>query len=180
MILTMDEPVQSERVYDGRLFQVDVVDVPRGDAGVRQYEVVRHPGAVVIVPVRDDGSILLIRNDRVAVGETLWEFPAGKLEPGEAPALAAARELEEETGYRAAALEPIGTFYTSPGFASERMHAYAARGLTHVGQRLEPGELIEVVKVGGDAMLEMIDSGEIRDGKTLAAALLWMRSTERS
>ena len=175
----MDEPIQSERVYDGRLFQVDLVDVPRGADGIRQYEIVRHPGAVVVVPVRDDGSILLIRNDRVAVGERLLEFPAGKLEPGEAPVVAAGRELEEETGYRAAEVDPIGTFYTSPGFASERMHAFVARGLQHVGQRLEPGEMIEVQAVSRSAMLELLDGGEIRDGKTLAAALLWLRSTER-
>jgi ADP-ribose pyrophosphatase len=136
-------------------------------------EIVRHPGAVVIVPVLADGRLVLIRNYRIAVDDRLWELPAGKLEEGEEPQRAAGRELEEETGYRAGRIRPLTAFFTSPGFADELIHAFIAEDLTFVGQNLEPGEQIEAEALGRDEVLAMIADGRIRDGKTIAAVLMW-------
>lgn len=136
-------------------------------------DVVRHPGAVAVIAVRGDGRLVLVRNRRVAVGRALVEFCAGKLERGEDPAAAAARELEEETGHAAGRIERIGEFFTSPGFTDELMHVFVATDLRPVPQRLEPGEEIEVVLMDRGAFEQAIASGVIVDGKTLGAYLLW-------
>jgi len=136
-------------------------------------DVVRHPGAVTVIAERDDGQLVLVRNRRVAVGKSLLEFCAGKLERGEDPRHAALRELEEETGHAAGSLERVGEFFTSPGFTDERMHVYLARGLRPVPQRLEPAEEIEVVVMPRAELERAIARGEIEDGKTLGAYLLW-------
>ena len=169
----MRPTVHVNTTHAGRLLRVEVLSWTdeRGRAVVR--EVVRHPGAVLIGPVRDDGRLVLIRNDRIAVEERLWESPAGTLEPDKAPAAAAARELEEETGYRAASWRPLGAFFTSPGFSDERIHAFLASQLTPGPARPEPGESIEVCALAMDEVRRMVQSGEIRDGKTLAALELW-------
>lgn len=162
-----------ETTHEGKLFSVQVLRYRDASGGEITREVVRHPGAVLIVPVLTEDELILIRNDRIAPDETLWEFPAGKLEPGEDPLDAARRELEEETGFRAARMEPLGTFYTSPGFADELMHVFVAEQLHEVGQRLEPGEEIEVHHLERDDVLEMARDGRLRDGKTIAALFLW-------
>jgi ADP-ribose pyrophosphatase len=136
-------------------------------------DVVRHPGAVAVVAVLDDGRLVLVRNNRVAVGRALVEFCAGKLEAGEDPQDAAARELEEETGYSAERIERLGMFFTSPGFTDERMHVFLASGLRPVPQRLEPGEEIEVVLMDRLGFEQAMASGAVEDGKTLGAYLLW-------
>lgn len=132
-------------------------------------EFVRFAGAVVVVPMLDPQTLILIRNERVPVGETLWEFPAGTLEAGEDPAVCAARELAEESGYEGATISPIGWFYTTPGLTNEKMHAYFAQDLTHVGQDLDDGERIEVHTLPLGRVWGMVDSGELRDGKSLVA-----------
>lgn len=168
-------------VHRGPVFSVErreyVVDGAGEGSLVR--DVVRHPGAVAVVAIDAADRLVLIRNHRVAVASWLWELCAGKLEPGEPPAAAAGRELEEETGYRAADLAPVGEFYTSPGFADELMRVFVARDLTPVPRRLERGERIEVEAVPLDRVLAMIDSGEIRDGKTIAGIFLWLRREGR-
>ncbi len=148
-------------------------------------EVVRHPGAVVIVPALDAENLVMIRNFRIAVNDRLWEFPAGKLEPGEPPERAALRELEEETGYTARRIRPLGSFYTSPGFADEVMHAFVAEDLSLIGQRLEAGEDIEVCTVPIADALRMAIGGNaeqpnarLRDGKSIAALLMWHAQAE--
>ena len=109
----------------------------------------------------------------------LWELPAGTLEGDESPAHAAARELEEETGYKAGRIEPIGRFYSSPGFCDELIHVYEAQELSFIGQRLEPHEKIEAHDFGWSEALAMIDDGRIRDGKTIAGLLMfWRRGHE--
>jgi ADP-ribose pyrophosphatase len=169
----MEPTVQATTTHRGELFQVEVLNwVDERGRAIRR-EVVRHPGAVVVVPVLEGGRVVLIRNYRIAVDERLWELPAGKLEPGEDPAAAARRELEEETGYRCRCVRSIGEFYTSPGFADELMRAFVADGLSFVGQRLEPGEHIEVQEMSRREALSMARDGRIRDGKTIAALLLW-------
>jgi ADP-ribose pyrophosphatase len=138
-------------------------------------EVVRHPGAVCIVPVLDDGRIVMIRNFRNAPEELVWEVCAGTLEKDEEPAACAGRELIEETGYKAATITGLGWFYTTPGLTDERMHAFIATGLTHVGQALEEDESIRVEPLPAARVLGMIDSGELRDGKSIAAILMAVR-----
>jgi ADP-ribose pyrophosphatase len=173
--MQMRTPVHQETAFKGRLFSVDVLQVPGNDDTMHRREVVRHPGAVVIVPVLPDGTLAMIRNYRVAVDQWLWELPAGKLEDQEDPQLAAVRELEEETGYTSATVEKLGVILTSPGFTDERIHVFLARDLKHVGQRLEAGEHIELAPMALDAVLAMVDDGELCDGKTIAALMLWQR-----
>lgn len=156
----------SQRVFEGVRFDVHAFDV----SGHRR-EVIVHPGATVILPLMDDGSVVMIRNERFAVGETLWELPAGTLEIGEDPAVCAAREVTEETGYEADSLELLTAFYATPGICTEKLHAYVARGLTHVGQDLDATEKIEVEVMAWDRTMQMVRSGEICDAKTIATLL---------
>ncbi len=175
MITLMHGSVQSETTHQGRLLRVEVLSFT-DEAGRRvEREVVHHPGAVVIVPVLDGDRLVLVRNGRIAVGETLWELPAGTLEPGEDPAHAAARELEEETGYRPGSLRPLGEFYSSPGFLHELLRLFVADRLEFVGARPEPGEDVEGRVLERAAVLDMIDRGRIRDAKTIAGVLRWER-----
>ncbi len=176
----MDGPVDVHTPHEGRLFDVQVLSWTDPQGRRIRREVVRHPGAVLIVGQLEPDRLVLVRNYRIAVDRRLWELPAGTLEPGEEPAAAAARELEEETGYRPAAVRELGSFYTSPGFCDELMRVFVADGLEPVGQRLEPGEEIEVEIVGRDDALAMIDDGRIRDGKTIAGLLMWARREGRS
>jgi ADP-ribose pyrophosphatase len=167
------EPFGHEELLASRVFRVERVRFVDGAGREIVREVVRHPGAVTVVPVLEDGRLVTIRNWRIAVGGWLEEFCAGKLEPGEDPAAAAARELEEECGYRAARIDPVGRFLTSPGFADERMHVFGARSLAPVPRRLEEGEEIEVVLRTPAEVAAMIRDGRIEDGKTIGAFAQW-------
>jgi ADP-ribose pyrophosphatase len=126
-------------------------------------DVVEHPGAAVILPQLDDGRIVLIRNLRRTVGKVLWELPAGTLEPGEAPRLCAAREVEEET-----------EFYASPGILNERMYGFLATELEPSAQALDDTEEIEVFPIPQWQVRDMLKDGHIEDGKTIALLLYWM------
>jgi ADP-ribose pyrophosphatase len=162
-----------DEVFSGRIvrLEVDRVRLPTGAESVR--EVVRHRGAAVILPVLDDGSVLLVRQFRYPVDETLLELPAGTLESGEDPMECAARELTEETGFTASKLTPLGRFFAAPGYTDETLHAVAATGLVRVGgAQPDPDEVIEVVTIPRSEFFDRIESGEIRDAKTLATALL--------
>lgn len=166
--------------HTGPVFRVESYQVTDRKGRVARRDVVRHPGAVTVVPVLADGRLVVIRNERIAVAERLLEFCAGKLERGEEPAAAAGRELEEECGYRAGRIEPLGMFYTSPGFADERMYVFLATDLTPVDRRLEPGEEIDVEIRSADELRAMIATGELRDGKTLGAFLLYQVASARA
>ena len=159
-------------VLEGARFRVDRFEVPGRDGSVVTRELVVHPGAVVILPVLDDGRVLLIRNHRPTLGRALLEVPAGTLEGGESPDTAAARELAEETGFTAARFEPTGRFFASPGVADEVFHTYRASELTEVGQRLDPTEAIDVVPMTLDDAVEATRDGRIEDTKTLALVLM--------
>ena len=138
----------------------------------RSREIIRHPGAVVIVPLLDDGRVCLIRNYRVSVQQTLIELPAGTLEPPEPPLACAVRELIEETGFRATRVEQVHAFYLSPGILDERMHLFLATGLTAGDPAREAGEEIENLLVPLAEAVKMIFRGEIQDAKSIVG-LLW-------
>ena len=160
-------------LFQGRRFRVERVVQTTPDGCEHVREVVRHPGAVVILPLLDDGRLCFVKNYRVAVNQTLIELPAGTLEPGEDPAAAAVRELAEETGYRAQRIEHLLTFCMSPGILDERMHLYLAENLEPGPTALEAGEDIEPLLCTWQRSLEMAQRGEIRDAKTLVGLLYY-------
>ncbi|MBL9149901.1 MAG: NUDIX hydrolase [Phycisphaerae bacterium] len=163
--------------HTGPVFRVESLRVADSRGRIARRDVVRHPGAVTVLAQLADGRYVMIRNQRIAVGETLLEFCAGKLEPGEPPAITAGRELEEECGYRAGSIVPLGTFYTSPGFADERMYVFLATDLEPIDRRLEPGEEIDVVILRRDEIEAAIRAGTLVDGKSLAAWMLHVART---
>ena len=141
-------------------------------------EIIRHPGACVIVPLLDDGRVCLIKNWRIAVGQTLIELPAGTLEPPEPPEKTAERELIEETGFRARKIECLHAFFLSPGILDEKMHLYLATGLTAGEAAREEGEEIENWLVPFDEAVRLVLRGEIRDAKSIVG-LLWVDRLKR-
>ena len=127
-----------------------------------------HCGAAAIIPVTADGKVLFVKQYRYPVGEALLEIPAGKMDPGETPDACAARELEEETGYRGT-LKKLGYVYTTPGFCNETIHLYLATDLVHTAQHLDEGEFLDVLPIPLDEVWDMIRKGQIYDAKTLSA-----------
>jgi ADP-ribose pyrophosphatase len=169
-----------EVLLSTRRFRV-VRHTERGaDGRPHTKETIQHPGAVTILPFVDESHVCLIRNRRVAVNQTLVELPAGTLEPNEDPAVTAARELIEETGYRAARVEKLTEFFMSPGILNERMHVYTAHGLTAGPMALEAGEQIETLVVSWDEAMRMALDGTIQDAKTLVSLLYWDREHRRA
>lgn len=169
-----DQP-DAEELLETRRFRVLRVQEVCRDGSLRPREVIEHPGSVAIVPLVDEDHVCLIEVFRRAVGRSLLEIPAGTLDRVESLAEAAARELAEETGYRAAALEPLGALWMSPGILRERMHLFIASGLEPGPQALEPGETIEPRVVAWAEALAMCGDGRIEDAKTVAALLLTAR-----
>jgi ADP-ribose pyrophosphatase len=164
--------LSSRRLYDGRVLALDVDRVLIPDGVQADREVVRHRGSVAALPVHDDGRVVLVRQYRHAVGDDVWELPAGRLDPDESPETGVRRELEEEVGLSPASLEKISTFFTTPGFCDEVMHLYRASDLNPVPPRPEEDERITVGTFTLDEALAMIRRGEVREGKTLVALLL--------
>ena len=160
-------------------FRVVRETIPAPSGKTKTREIVRHPGACVIVPVLDDGRVCLIRNWRVAVNQTLIELPAGTLEPPEPPEKTAERELIEETGYRAKNIEFLHAFFLSPGILDEKMYLYLATGLTAGQTAREEGEEIENYLVAWDEAMAMIFRGEIQDAKTIVG-LMWVDRVKRN
>ncbi|MBR2695049.1 MAG: NUDIX hydrolase [Thermoguttaceae bacterium] len=139
--------------------------------------VIRHPGGVGVLPILPNGELLLVKQFRVAVGRFIYEIPAGMKEPGEEPLLTARRELKEETGYDAEKWTPYPSFYASPGYLDEKLTLFLAEGLTPGESALEDGENLSLTSVPLEKALEMIDSGEIEDGKTVGAILRYALDT---
>jgi ADP-ribose pyrophosphatase len=164
--------IERQVVYDGKKVRLELHHLEDEETGKRhKREVCVHPGAVVILPFVDPEHILLIRNRRYAVNDTLIELPAGTLEKNEDPMNCAGRELIEETGFIAGRLKPLGDFYSSPGILSEKMYAFAAYDLTRAKASLEEGEEIELAPANLDDAIDMIGTGQIRDAKTIAVLL---------
>ncbi|MEX0654424.1 MAG: NUDIX hydrolase [Phycisphaeraceae bacterium] len=162
---------EEELIHAGVRFDVRAVGYPMRAGGVQRREVVVPADAVVILPMLADGRVVLIRNERFAVGETLWELPAGTLEADEQPAACAGRELTEETGYVAATLQRLVAFYSSPGFCTEKLTVFLAQGLSYEGQALDETERITAEPVTWDEAMTMVADNRIRDGKTIAGLL---------
>jgi ADP-ribose pyrophosphatase len=168
----------SRRVlHTGRVgtFSLEDVELPGGRR--MTLEILRHPGAAAVVPFVAPDRVVLLHQYRFAAGGRVWEVPAGKLEPGEPPERCAARELEEETGWRAGRLVRTGEILTTPGFTDERIHLFCAYDLVPGRRDHQPDEVIETHEVELARAMEMIDSGELVDGKSIAALYhAWRRA----
>ena len=168
--------VSSRRVYSGRVLNLDLDEVRFPDGSVGELEMIRHSGASAVLPFLsdprgEDPQILLIRQYSYAAEDYLYEVPAGRLDPGEAPEVCALRELREETGCTASGVEHLTTIFTTPGFTDERIHLYLATGLVRGDTKREADEFIEVETMLLSRALELVEQGKIRDGKTVVALL---------
>ncbi len=157
--------------YQGRSITVCVEEAELPNGRRVDLDVVRHPGAAAVVPFETDRVVLLIRQFRHAAGGTIWEVPAGKLDPGEGPEVCAVRELEEEAGQHANRIEKLGRIWTTPGFCDEVIHLFAAFDLVAVERRPADDEIIEVVPTSLASALDLVWRGEISDAKSALAIL---------
>lgn len=165
----MEKKVRSRLLHRGRHFSFyqDEVELPEGRRTVR--DIVRHPGAVAILPVLPDGRIVLVKQYRYAAGRKLLEIPAGTLEPGEKPLECARRELREETGYKAGEMVNLMSCFMAPGYSSEAIHFFIARDLREVGKDLEPDEEIERLTL--KEAVNKVEENAIEDAKTMIGIL---------
>ncbi|MES0350492.1 MAG: NUDIX hydrolase [Desulfobacteria bacterium] len=159
-------------LYNGKIFNVALEKVTLPNGVIKDREVVRHPGAAAMVPLLDDGNVVLVNQHRHAVNDYLWEIPAGTLEPHEEPLACARRELIEETGYEAKDFDKLTEILPAPGYTDEHIHIFLATGLTLAEQRLEDDEVLTVQPTPFDKAIEMIKTGEIQDAKTIVGLLL--------
>jgi ADP-ribose pyrophosphatase len=167
--------VSGKRVFRARRFDVEEVYQVLDDGSKVPRHVVRHPGAVVILPLVDDHHACLIHTYRAAVDRWLFELPAGTLEPGEAPLVTAGRELVEETGYSASRIEHVHTFRMSPGILDEKMYFYVASQLTEQAPQREVGEQIDNRVLSWAEIDRYLRDGKIEDAKTLVGLLWYLR-----
>lgn len=169
-----ERQVASELLAAGSFLNVrrDTVRLPSGDTATREYVV--HPGAVVVVPVLDDGQLVLERQFRYPLGQVILEFPAGKIDPGEDRLHCARRELVEETGYRASEWARAAIIHNAPAYSTELIEIWFARGLRLGDRRLDHGEFIDLCVMGADELDALAARGELTDVKTLAC-LMWLQ-----
>ena len=170
--------ISGEVVYEGSFLKVrrDRVRLPDGSETAREY--FRHPGAVVIIPLLDDGKVLLERQYRYPNDRVFIELPAGKLENGEDPLLCAQRELREETGYSATDWRFICTIHNAIAYSDEHLDIFLARGLMSGKQQLDPGEFLELISVSPEELMTWVRQGQITDVKTLIGAF-WLEKILR-
>lgn len=171
-----EKTIQSKEIFNGKVISLKVDDVllPNGKEGKR--EIVNHPGAVAIIPITDDGKLVLVEQYRKALERSIIEIPAGKIDPGEEPEKTARRELEEETGYGCHELTYLQTFATSPGFADEIIHLFVAKGLYQIEEKaaLDEDEFVSLMEVSVEEAEEMVKDERIYDAKT-AFSVIWMK-----
>lgn len=170
----VEHTLESRLVYQGQFLRVyeDTVRCPDGHVAPREY--LRHPGAVMMVPVLDDGRLVLERQFRYPLGRSIVEFPAGKIDSGEHILACAQRELREETGYVAREWTYLGGFHNAVGYCDEKIEVYLARGLTQQSAASDDGEVLEVFTATLDELLGWIDAGRVTDVKTIVGAY-WLR-----
>jgi ADP-ribose pyrophosphatase len=173
MTTPQNEPTVESRVaYEGRIvnLRVDTVQLSRGTLGTR--EIVEHADCVCVVPLDDQGNVIMVQQYRKPAEETLLEIPAGGIEKGEVSQEAALRELQEETGYTADKIQHLSSFWTTPGFCTELMHAYLATDLRPSSLSPDEDEDIQVVRVPLDQIPDMVRLGQIKDAKSIASLLM--------
>ena len=169
----LEHGVAGAQAYLGQFLDVRRDEVRLPDGGLAQREYIVHPGAVMIVPLHDDGRLVTIRQYRYPVGRVMLEFPAGKIDAGELPFQCAVRELAEETGYRAAEWARAGILHNAVAYSTEGIEIWFARGLTLGEQHLDAGEFVEVASATEDELNRLAQRGELTDAKTLIG-LLWL------
>lgn len=170
--MTKIEILNSEIVYQGRVFNIrrDQIRYPNGSTA--NYDLVEHGGAVTLVPIDSDGNILFVRQYRHAIGKEILELPAGTLQEGEAPELCAQRELREETGFAAGKLYKLGEFYLAPGYSSEYMYIFLASLLEYSPLEPDKDEHLQSESIAYADVLSMLEKGKFQDAKTIAALFL--------
>lgn len=168
----MRQLLQSERLFEGRVFAIERDELRDVNGQLIVREVVRHPGGAGALPVFADGRVALVRQYRHPARRELLEIPAGKLEADESPETCAARELEQEIGWRAGRLEKLGEFFSTPGFCEEKLYVYLATDLEQTSQALDEDELVEIIYFPLPEALHLAQTGALEDSKTLLA-LLW-------
>ena len=168
--------VSKRAAFRGYVSQLDVLQIETASGRRVERELIRHPGAVVIIPRKRDGRLILVRQLRVATGKRIWEFPAGTLEKGESTIRCAARELQEETGWKTGRLRQVLEFFPTPGISTEKMYLFIADNLQHTGVRdLDPDEELEVESFSVSEVERMIRRRVIVDGKTILGFLFFRR-----
>jgi ADP-ribose pyrophosphatase len=169
---TTYELLHSDTIFKGHAFSVELLLTRLPDGNRKVYELVRHSEAVTLVPIDSAGQIYFVRQYRIGASQALLELPAGVLEPGEDPAGGAGREVREETGLAAGKLLKLGEFFLAPGYSSELMHVFLATDLYPAPLEADEDEFLQVETMPVQRVFEMVDTGLIKDGKTLAALLL--------
>jgi len=154
-------------IFKGRIIDLSVETVTLPNGATAELEIITHPGAAAVVPMKDETTVVMIRQYRHAVGGFIYEIPAGKLHPGEDPRECAVREVEEEIGYKVGNLEPLLSFFTTPGFTNEVIHIFLGKDLQPGTQDLGADEVLEVLEMPIDKAIALIKEGTIRDGKTI-------------
>ena len=165
--------VEAEReICQARIIRVVAKDLVLPNGRRTTFTIVEHPGAVAIVPIHANGDVVLLKQFRPSIDEELYEIPAGTMEKGEAPLATAKREIIEETGFKAKQWSKVSEFYSAPGFCTELMHLYVARGLSPASADGDADEILKPVRMSVDAALKLIRTGKIRDAKTIAGLLI--------
>ena len=169
----------TKHIFAGKVITVNIETVTLPNGVTVDLEMVRHPGAAAVVPLKDNDRVVLIKQFRHAAGGFIYEIPAGKLHPGEDPLDCAARELEEEVGYIAGRLEHLSSIFTAPGFTDEVIHIYKATAMSTGRQQLDRDEVLEILEIPMEEAMQMIEGGKIRDSKTIVGLQLVWRAARR-
>ncbi len=178
MINLENKIISSDTRFEGKIFNVRIDRVILPDQSESSREIIEHAGGATIIPVTADNKIIMVKQFRTAAGEILLELPAGKLEKGEEPENCVNRELLEETGYRARKIKKLFSFYTTPGYSSELLHLFLGEDLQYFEKNPDKGEFLETVIIAKNEIMDLINSGKIKDSKTIIGLLYLLRGED--